>query len=83
MTSSRITSKGRITIPIKVRNELNINLGDRLKFVLIEPGRYELEVAKSDVTALKGMFGAVIKSISIQDMNETIARRGLDQIKFE
>ena len=83
MTSSRITSKGRVTIPIKVRNELNINLGDRLKFVLIEPGRYVLEVAKSDVTALKGMFGAVIKSISIQDMNETIARRGLDQIKFE
>jgi AbrB family looped-hinge helix DNA binding protein len=83
MTSSRITSKGRITIPIKVRNELKINLGDRLLLVLIEPGRYELEVAKRDVTALKGMFGAVIKRTSIQDMNETIARRGLDQFKFE
>ena len=68
---------------MKVRNELNINLGERLLWVLIEPGRYEWVVANRDVTVLKGLFGAVIQRTSIQDMNETIARRGLDQIKFE
>lgn len=44
--TARITSKGQITVPIEIRNALNVKEGDQLRFVLkegvvvVEPLRY-------------------------------------------
>ena len=76
MTTATLTSKGQITIPIDVRNDLQVDAGDRVEFVHIGPGRYEFVAATREVTALKGMFGPAKKTVSIEDMNATIARRG-------
>ena len=76
MTTATLTSKGQITIPIDVRNDLQVNAGDRVEFVHIGPGRYEFVAATREVTALKGMFGPAKKTVSIEDMNAVIARRG-------
>ena len=76
MPTATLTSKGQITIPAEVRNELKVAAGDRVAFVQIAPGRYEFIVATSEVTALKGMFGSAKKTISINAMNTAIARRG-------
>jgi AbrB family looped-hinge helix DNA binding protein len=76
MTSATLSSKGQITIPVEVRNELKVDAGDRVEFVQIAPGRYEFVAATSDVSKLKGMFGKPKKTVSIDAMNAAIARRG-------
>ena len=60
----------------EVREALGVDTGDRVEFVEIAPGRYEFIAATKSVTALKGMFGKPRKSVSIEDMNAAIARRG-------
>jgi AbrB family looped-hinge helix DNA binding protein len=74
MTTATLSSKGQITIPVDVRNELQVHTGDRVEFVQIAPGRYEFMAATSEVTALKGMFGKPNATVSIEQMNEAIAR---------
>lgn len=76
MTTATLTSKGQITIPAVVREALGVDAGDRVEFVEIAPGRYEFIAATRSITALKGMFGKARKSISIDEMNAVIARRG-------
>jgi antitoxin PrlF len=76
MSTATLTSKGQITIPVEVRNELQVDTGDRVEFVQIAPGRYEVVAATGEVTALKGMFGKVRKAVSIEAMNAAIAQRG-------
>ena len=76
MTTATLTSKGQITIPAAVREALGVDAGDRVEFVEIAPGRYEFIAATRPVTALKGMFGRAAKSVSIDEMNAAIARRG-------
>jgi len=73
MATTSVTSKGQITIPVAVREAMQIGTGDRVEFVEIGPGRYEFVAATSPVNALKGMFGKPGKSVSIEQMNAAIA----------
>ena len=57
MSTATLTSKGQITIPIEVRNDLKVGAGDRVKFIQIAPGRYELVAVTHSIKELKGMFG--------------------------
>jgi antitoxin PrlF len=56
MAAATLTSKGQITIPAAVREALGVATGDRVEFVEVSSGRYELIAATRPVTALKGMF---------------------------
>ena len=76
MPTATLTSKGQITIPVQVRNDLKVDTGDRVEFVKIAEGRYEFVAATHSVQELKGMFGKPARSVSIDDMNKAIARRG-------
>ena len=76
MATATLTSKGQITIPAEVREVLGVDTGDRVEFVEVAPGRYEFIAATRSVTALKGMFGKPKKTVSIDEMNAAIARRG-------
>jgi antitoxin PrlF len=43
MASATVTSKGQVTIPVDVRNQLGLAAGDRIEFILNdETGRYEV-----------------------------------------
>ena len=76
MATATLTSKGQITIPVKVRQALDVEAGDRVELVQVGPGRYEFIAATQPVTALKGMFGRPRKAVSIEEMNAAIAARG-------
>ena len=76
LAAATVTGKGQITIPIEVRQALGIDAGDRVEFIEVEPGRFELVPATRSVTALKGMFGKPKRAVSIEEMNTAIARRG-------
>lgn len=76
MSTATLTSKGQITIPADVRRSLNVDAGDRVEFVQVEPGRFELIASTRSVRELKGMFGKPKEAVSIEDMNAVIAQRG-------
>jgi len=76
MSTATLTTKGQITIPADVRRLLNVQAGDRVEFVQIEPGRFELVPATRSVRELKGLFGKPGRTVSIDEMNQTIAERG-------
>ena len=47
MTTARLTSKGQITVPAAVRMAMGVDAGDRVEFVEVAPGRYEIFAAPS------------------------------------
>jgi AbrB family looped-hinge helix DNA binding protein len=76
MTTATMTSKGQITIPASVRLSLQVEAGDRVEFVEIEAGRFELVAATRSVTELKGLVSKPRRAVTIDDMNRAIAHRG-------
>jgi AbrB family looped-hinge helix DNA binding protein len=71
MTQATITSKGQITIPAPVRKELNVSSGDRLEFINLGNGRFEVVAVTREVTTLRGMFKSD-KVVSTEEMNSAI-----------
>ncbi len=76
MPTATITSKGQITIPAIVRNTLGVEAGDRVEFVQVGHGRFELVAATLSVTALKGLVRKPASPVTIAAMNEAIATHG-------
>ena len=76
MATATLTTKGQITIPASVRVALGLASGDRVEFVQLEPGHFELVAATQPVASLKGMVGIPAKPVSLADMNAAIAKRG-------
>lgn len=61
-----MTPKGQITIPVDVRRALNVEAGDRVEFVQIEPGRFEVVATTRSVRELKGRFGKSQGTVTIE-----------------
>ena len=76
MTTATITSKGQVTIPKDVRIRLGIGTGDRIEFVEIQDGVFQIVAATQDVQALKGIVPKPKKPVTIDEMNQAIAEMG-------
>jgi len=74
MATATLTSKGQITIPAAVREELRVDTGDRLEFIKCGEGRYEVIAASHDVKELKGMV-KTRRKVSVEAMNAAISQR--------
>jgi len=74
VATATITSKGQITIPSAIRSDLHVGPGDRLEFVQVSEGRYEIVAATQDVRQLRGLV-KVSKAVSVDEMNTQIKRR--------
>ena len=72
---STLTSKGQITIPREIRDQLQLKTGDRVEFIFGDNGRVELLPATASITELKGMLPAPRKPVSVEEMNQS--NRGL------
>jgi antitoxin PrlF len=76
MATSTLTSKGQVTIPVRVREALGLDSGDRIEFVEIEKGQFAIVAATRSVRELKGLFeDRRRKPVSIEEMNAAIGRR--------
>lgn len=76
MPIATLTSKGQVTIPAVVRAALGVETGDRVEFIQIEHGRFELVAATQSVTALKGLVRKPASPVTIAAMNQAIATHG-------
>lgn len=71
MALATITSKGQITIPSAIRADLHVVSGDRVEFVKVAEGRYEVVAATRDITGLKGIIKSK-KVVSLEEMNDAV-----------
>lgn len=74
MTTATITSKGQITLPAALRSELHLGPGDRVEFVRVAEGRYEVVAATRDISSLRGLV-KVKKPVSLEEMDAAIKAR--------
>ena len=76
MATDTLTSEGQVTIPLELRAELGLNPGDKVEFTKDHNGNLILIPLNRSVRRLKGMFGKFPRTVSIEEMNEAIARGG-------
>ncbi len=69
---STITTKGQITLPVKIRQTLGLHTGDKISFILKDNHSIELIPVCTSVKSLKGMLPKHRKYVSIKDMNNAI-----------
>lgn len=69
-----MTSKGQITIPAPVRAELKVGPGDRVEFVKVGNGRYEVVAATQDIARLKGWIKAA-RTVTVEEMDAAVRTR--------
>lgn len=81
MTAATITSKGQITLPKALRDQLGLESGDRIDFVLAADGRYTLVPIKSSIKTLKGCISKPAKPVSVEAMSDIVKRRAVRELK--
>lgn len=74
MPAGTITSKGQITIPLEIREHLQLRKGQRVEFQLDAKGRVILEPLTADFRRLKGSVRSSRKRApSLAEINRAIA----------
>lgn len=74
MATATVTSKGQVTIPIEVREDMRLSAGDRIDFIRMDDGHYAVVPAVASIKSLKGIIPKPKKPVSIEDMRTAIAR---------
>ena len=69
-----ITSKGQVTLPKPIRDKLRLRPGDKIDFMLEEDGCLRVTPVTASVTQLKGMVPKPGSPVSLEAMDEAIAR---------
>ena len=73
MPTSTMTSKGQVTVPLAVRQQLGIGPGDRLSFRVREDGVLEVVPETGDLLSLAGSVQPQVSGIALDDMEAAIA----------
>jgi AbrB family looped-hinge helix DNA binding protein len=75
MPTATLTSKGQITLPIKVRQQLKLHTGDAVDFVMGPDGEIRVRAGHVDARELRGMLHrAGRKAVTLAEMDEAIGR---------
>jgi len=75
MPRSTVTSKGQVTIPKEVRDQMGLKPGDRIDFVKDRAGRFSLKAINTDFRLLRGILKSKrAKPLTIREMDAAIAR---------
>lgn len=74
--TTKVTSKGQITVPKPIREHLNLTKGDRIEFLIGVNGKVTIMPATADVRQLKGMVAKPAKAVTVADMNKAIEAEG-------
>jgi AbrB family looped-hinge helix DNA binding protein len=74
MSMATVTSKGQITLPKDVRDDLGLKEGDQVSFEKVD-GRYVLRPQNKSVMALAGILHrSGERPLSIREMDEGLGR---------
>ncbi len=74
MSTTTMTSKGQITLPKEVRDELGLKQGDKVEFKKID-GNYILRPRNKSILELAGMLHRPgMKAMTVEEMDEALGR---------
>jgi antitoxin PrlF len=73
MSTSTMTSKGQVTVPLAIRRQLGIGPGDRLSFSVREDGVLEVIPETGDLMSLAGSVKTRVTGVTLEDMEAAIA----------
>lgn len=74
MPIATVTSKGQITLPKEIRDQLKLGPGSRINFVVDPKGRVTLKPLNYDFRSIRGIVKSRRKHPpTIEEMNEAIA----------
>ena len=80
MPRSTVTSKGQVTIPKEVRDQMGLKPGDRIDFVKDKAGRFSLKAINTDFRSLRGIIKSPLgRPITLKEMDEAIARGAIGE----
>jgi AbrB family looped-hinge helix DNA binding protein len=72
MPSATVTSKGQITIPVKVRKALGLMPGARVDFYEIGNGEYAFRAKTGSIMEMEGCLPNLGYAPSIEEMNQSV-----------
>jgi len=76
MATSIVTSKGQITVPIEVRKQMGLRIGDQLVFTKVPgTGTYALSRKTRSIKSLIGMFKSNKPAPTIEQIDEAIGEQ--------
>lgn len=82
MPTATVTSKGQITIPVKVREALGLTPGARVDFYEVEPGEFVLRAKTGSIRDLEGCLSYLISPgaapMTIEEMDEAVLDRAAE-----
>lgn len=73
-----LTSKGQVTVPAKIREQLNLKTGDTLDFQVEDGAIKVVPVAKGSLEHLMSILPKATRSFTVEEMNEAIAEGACD-----
>lgn len=75
MPSTTLTSKGQITVPRTIREQMHWKTGDRLDFTIESDGRVVVEQLGGDAKRLRGILRREEgPALSVEAMDDAIGR---------
>jgi len=72
MPSATVTSKGQITIPVKVRKALGLKPGIRVDFYEIGNGEFAFRAKTGSIMEMEGCIPRLDHTVTIEEMNEAV-----------
>lgn len=77
MPSVTMTSKGQITLPKQVRDDLGLTAGSKVTFLKLRSGHYRIVPRTGKIEDLFGLLhDSTRPPMTIEDINEAIAEGG-------
>ncbi len=75
MVRARVTSKGQVTLPVRIRRRYRIEAGDDIDFKEEEGGPRLLPLHRRKLTDLAGIFPATKPHMSIEEIRREVGRK--------
>jgi antitoxin PrlF len=69
---AKVTSKGQVTLPFKLRDRLGIEPGDRVVFVEQGDGSFALRVRRGTLADLRGLLAGKVEPASDKQIKDWI-----------
>lgn len=73
-----ITSKGQVTVPANIREQLNLRAGDRLDFEIENGTIRVVPIGKGTLKEFMGILPKATRIVSVEEMNEAVAEGASD-----
>jgi AbrB family looped-hinge helix DNA binding protein len=74
-----VTSKGQITVPAQMRDRLRLRPGSKIVFEEQPNGDFLVRKKTGDIMDLKGFFPKPERTLSIEDIDDAIAREVMER----